>query len=274
MDKGIPGASAPSPKKDKKKQNKRPNGQFRRAVMMHLLIALGAFITAGLFLFVVVDQLVMPIMLKTGHEITAPSIVGMPIEDARHTLTERGFRFMVDSTEYNVSYPKDTIAFQYPSPGTKVKPGRRFRVIVSLGSKPVTMPDVVGKSRRDAELAIKASGLALSRLEWVHSNDYLKGIIARQEPPGGEMVAENTEVVFYISDGLPVMDLVMPPLVDLGLSAALDTLSAYGFDPDKVNIQKEEAPELLPETVIDQHPDAGTPTNTDSIVDLIVSKSN
>ena len=54
-----------------------------------------------------------------------------------------------------------------------------------------------------------------------------------------------------------VMDIVMPSLVDLGLSAALDTLTVLGFDKNMIHIQREEAPELLPETVIDQHPDAG-----------------
>ena len=274
METPTPEMPVPPAKKGTNKKKKRGNNKFRKALLKHLAIAGTAFVTAGLLLFVIFDQLFMPIMLKSGIDLTAPTIIGMPLEEARGLLTERGFKFMIDSTEYNVSYPKDTVAFQYPSSGTKVKPGRRFRVIVSLGSKPITMPEVVGKSRRDAELALKASGLALTRLEWVHSNDYLKGIIARQEPAGGESIPENADVVFYISDGLPVMDLVMPSLVNLGLSAALDTLTTRGFDENKVNIQQEEAPELLPETVIDQHPDAGTPTNTDIVIDLIVSKSN
>ena len=59
----------------------------------------------------------------------------------------------------------------------------------------------------------------------------------------------------------------------MGLSTALDSLVACNFDTTRVNIQYEEAPELLPETVIDQHPDPGTPTNTDVTVDLVVSTS-
>ena len=135
------------------------------------------------------------------------------------------------------------------------------------------MPNVVGKPRRDAELEVKRYGLKLVKSQWVRSNDYLRGIIARQNPEGGEEIPENTEVILYISDGSPETDVIMPNLIELGLSAALDTLKAYGFNLSNVHQQTEEAPELLPETVIDQHPDPGKPTNKTFEINLIISTS-
>ena len=132
---------------------------------------------------------------------------------------------------------------------------------------------MVGLSQRDARLKINRYGLDIARHEWVHSDDYVRGMVARQEPEGGIAIPENAEVVLYISDGLPETNVVMPRLIELGLSAALDTLLLYGFNLERVRTHTEDAPNLLPETVIDQHPDPGADTNTDTEVDLIISAS-
>ena len=206
-------------------------------------------------------------------EIEAPNLIGKTVEEAKKISRNINSKLLADSTSYNSNFPENTIFHQYPARGTNIKPGRSIRVIVSLGARPITMPDVVGKPRRDAELEVKRYGLKLMKPHWVHSNDYIKGIIARQSPEGGEEVPEDTEVILYISDGIPETDVIMPNLIELGLSAALDTLKVYGFNLSNVHLQTEEAPELLPETVIDQHPDPGTPTNNNTEIDLIISPS-
>jgi len=65
----------------------------------------------------------------------------------------------------------------------------------------------------------------------------------------------------------------MPNLIELSLSAAKDTLRTYNFNLNFLEIHYENAPELLPETVIDQNPDPGTLTNTNSVITLDVSKA-
>ena len=242
-------------------------------LMKHFVLAGLAFLFAGLLIVITMDRVIIPLVLKSGSEIDAPYLIGKTVEEAENIIKDNKFELLADSTEYNSNFPVNTILYQYPGQNTKIKPGRRIRVIVSLGSRPVKMPNVVGEPRRDAELIIKALGLDLVKQEWIHSNDFIKGIIARQYPEGDQDVPENTEVILYISDGMPETNVIMPSLIELGLSTALDTLISYNFDTTKVNIQYEEAPELLPETIIDQHPDPGTLTNTDVTVDLIVSTS-
>ncbi len=65
----------------------------------------------------------------------------------------------------------------------------------------------------------------------------------------------------------------MPDLTNLNLSAALDTLRANGFNTARVRIQREEQPDLLPDSVIEQYPDPGFPANTNDEVVIIVSTS-
>lgn len=247
---------------------------FRIPLVRHLVIAGLAFVCAGLVFLAILDRVVMPIIVRQGSATATPTLIGKPIDVTRQEAQNMGFVVVVDSTEYNERMPENSISFQYPGPGTEIKPGRRIRVIVSLGARPVIMPDVVGKSQRDAELILKSEGLLILQQEWVHSGQYVRGIVARQDPPSGSEVPQTTGVVLSISDGQPVTDTVMPNVIELGLSAALDTLHVYGFADDRIMIQQERAPELLPETVIDQHPDPGTAVSTESTtVDLIVSTS-
>ena len=270
MNQEKPEQGAP-PKRDRRS---RSLGRRIGGVMVkHAILAGAAFICAGLFILMLMDTVVMPFLLKSGTETVTPDLLGVPLEQAEQLTDDLGLRLLPTSSEYNGAYPANTVSFQYPYPGTNVKPGRRVQVRVSLGARPVEMPNVVGRSRRDAELILNPYGLTIDRFEWVHSDEYVRGIVARQEPEGNQKIPENALVVLYISDGLPETNVVMPRLVDLGLSAALDTLRAYRFDMDSVRTHIERAPHLLPETVIDQHPDPGSPTSTETIVDLIISTS-
>ncbi|MFC1650988.1 PASTA domain-containing protein [Candidatus Latescibacterota bacterium] len=261
------------------KNNKKPvkKSLIRRIflfLLKHVFLAGCAFAFAGMLILFTLDQIIFPVILKSGKEVDAPRLIGRSLEEAEELTLKEKFDILADSTEYNNDFPANTVSFQYPAANTKIKPGRRIRVTVSMGSKPVLMPDLTGKPKRDAELVIDGLGFNLASQEWVHSNDYLKGIVARQYPEGNQEVSENVEIILYISDGIPEMDVIMPNLIELGLSAALDTLRAYEFDMSKVDIQTEEAPELLPESVIDQHPDPGTPTSLKNNVVLVVSPPN
>ena len=259
--------------KNVKSKKKRVIGRFFTVLMKHFILAGIAFLFAGLFILLSMDSIIMPLFIKSGSEISAPYLIGLTINDARKNLRRVNFELIVDSAEFNMDFPENTISFQYPAPGNKIKPGRRIRVIISLGTRPISMPDVVGKSRRNAGYVMKALGLNLVRYEWVHSNEYVRGIVAGQLPGEGQEIPENTEVILYVSDGLPVTKFIMPNLIELNYTAAMDSLKTYNFDVSKVNIQREEAPELLPETVIDQHPDPGMSIHINSVIDLVVSTS-
>ena len=215
---------------------------------------------------------VLPFYQKSGIEISTPKITAITLEKAKKNAQRYDMSVVVDSLEYHNSFPKNIISFQYPLHGTLVKPGRVLHVTMSKGSKPVLMPVVVGMPQRDAEFKLKEIGLEIEPVKEIPS-DYIRGIVAGQVPEGGKEVPENTRVVLYISNGLRVTNVTMPNLIELSLAAAKDSLGSYDFNLNFLEIHYEDAPELLPETVIDQHPDPGTLTNKNSIITLDVSKA-
>jgi len=246
----------------------------RRAALFlakHLLLASAAFVVAGMFFILTMDQIVMPLYQRSGKTIQLPDITGMSLPDAERLLRERKLSIRVEKEEYHNDFPAGTIYLQIPSPETPVKPNRRIRVRVSSGARPRTVPDVVGMSPRNARLAIQDAGLFVEEERWIPSNDYPNGIVAAQEPPGEEQVPGNTGIVLLISNGRRVTNIVMPNLVNLSLSAAKDTLRSHNFILSRLRVQKEAQPDLLPDTVIEQFPDPGRPANTSEEVILIVS---
>lgn len=239
----------------------------------HGTLAGCAFLLASITFVLTMDKVIMPLYQRSGREIEAPDLLGVMVDEAKKIASSKKLSLIMEPPKFNNIYPKDTVSFQFPAKGTVIKPGRRILVKISKGPVPMTVPDVVGKSSRDARLAIQAAGLFVSEEAWKPSNDFLYGIVAEQDPKGGEEVPENTGVILYISNGEKETNIIMPDLRKLSLAAALDTLRAYSFDVTRVRMQREEQPDLLPNSVIEQYPDPGLPANTDDEVVLIVSTS-
>ncbi|MCD6308116.1 MAG: PASTA domain-containing protein [Candidatus Latescibacteria bacterium] len=257
----------------KRKRSQKGGLPGRTALFLakHLLLASAAFVAAGTFFVLTMDQIVMPFYQRSEKTIQLPDVTGMSLGDAERLLRERKLSIRVEKEEYHNDFPAGTIYLQIPSPGTPVKPDRRIRVRVSNGARPRIVPNVVGMSPRNARLAVQDAGLIVEEERWIPSNDYPNGIVSAQEPPGEEQVPGNTGIVLLISNGRRVTNIVMPNLVNLGLSAAKDTLRSHNFILSRLRVQKETQPDLLPDTVIEQFPDPGQPANTNEEVILIVS---
>lgn len=244
-----------------------------KLLLKHLLLLAGAFMLAGIVFLVVMDSVVIPLYQRSGSALEAPDLSGMPIDQALAVVDSLRLELLVMEQEFDNNYPAGAVARQMPLPGTIIKPGRRIRVVESLGSRPLTVPDVVGKTPRDARLIIQAAGLHVedNGEVWVPSNEHVLGIITRQYPDANSEVPDNTGMILYISNGRPATDTLMPDLQLLSLSAARDTLIAHRFNLHQLRIQYEENPLLLPDTVIEQYPDPGQPAHTNQEVNLVVS---
>lgn len=258
------------PVKQKAKKN---SGSLLIVLVKHCVLAISAFGIAGIMFLLTMDKIVMPFYQKTGKEIRTPNLIGTDYNDAQTKVRKMHLSVSRDSIEFHNRFPENVITFQYPLPGTWIKTGRRIKVNVSKGAKPLYIPNVIGMSRRDAELRVKKAGFKIGETPSIHSNNYTHGLVAGQDPPGGREVPENTVVVLYISDGQPETNVTMPYLIELSLSAARDTLLSHNFDLGMLQVHYVDAPEMLPETVIDQHPDAGDLTHTSNEVTLDVSKA-
>lgn len=162
------------------------------------IIGISFSLGAACFLLVV-DLLFMPLYLLSGREIVVPDFIGKTWPEA-HTLARKGQVLIArNGKEYHDTVEKEHIAMQRPTAGTRVKPGRRVFVVISKGPESVIVPDVVGKSRRDAELKLREAGLTMGEERVRTSRQFASGVVMRQYPKAGMQVQAGTEVGLHIS---------------------------------------------------------------------------
>jgi len=98
------------------------------------------------------DKIVMPWYVSSEEE-TIPNFIGMHKDEAKKHLERMNLEPIILGPRYDNSNPleKDFILRQRPHSGMKVKHNRRVYLFYSGGDPKISMPDLIGKSQREAE---------------------------------------------------------------------------------------------------------------------------
>lgn len=153
---------------------------------------------------------------------TVQYVVGMKKEEAEEALKNAGFVVELKeepSDDYNEGY----VSAQDPEQGEKIKKGETVTLTVSTGSESVTVPNVAGKTRAEADGAIVASNLSASHEE-EYSSSVGQGKVIRTVPAAGTKVEKNSNVIIYISKGKEVKTTTVPNLEGATEAEALKKL--------------------------------------------------
>lgn len=228
-----------------------------------------AFLGICVILIMLVDKVILPLYTKQGAEVELPDIVEMSARQADSILEDQGFRMIIDDSEYHPVLPESTVVFQKPSPYTKVKRGRRIYVHISAGERKVQVPRVIGVSERDAKLKLHQAGLLTGEVTYRVSN-YPKDVVCDQDIPPNMEVSEKTEIGFNVSLGRTKYDYVVPDVIGIQYSEAVKKIKKEGLQVGTVQYRIQD--NLIPETVIDQQPEAGKKVQAGDSVGLTVSR--
>lgn len=128
-----------------------------------------------------------------------PPIVGQPKSDAQNSLTSLNLQMQVSKSEVNEKYPLDTVISASPAPGQEVKQGGIVVVVLSAGSRLVTVPDLRGKTTDQAKEILSGLSLDLDRVDPVPDSKLAAGLIVRQSPDPKTRVERSTRVNVGIS---------------------------------------------------------------------------
>lgn len=181
---------------------------------------------------------------KEAETVTVPDVTGMSESQAQSSLTSKGFT--IGNTTYDYSddvNPSDVISTS-PAANTSVEKGSSIDLVVSKGSKPVekaTVPNLVGRSREDAEAALNERGLVLGDVSEIYDSNEA-GIVINQSPSSGGSVAAGSTVSITVSKGeKPEEKSTVPNVVGIMESDARSMISEAGLTVS-VNRQADEAP--------------------------------
>lgn len=135
-----------------------------------------------------------------------PDVTNISRNDAENDLKKRGISCYFEE-DYSDDITEGHILSQKPEKGEKVYEDTKVVLTVSKGKKLVTVPEVVGFTKEDAEKKLKELGLNVMVEEEYDDNVEEEKVIS-QSLKKDESVAPNTEIKIVISKGKkPVEDM-------------------------------------------------------------------
>jgi len=175
-------------------------------------IFLKNLIAAILLIVVIIFGLKLYLNVYTHHNEyhLVPDLSKKSFEDAKKILTDRKMNIViVDTVDYNPKFPKYSVVEQNPRKDDKVKVGRKIYVKLNNSAyAKVSLPNIFGKTQRQAVALLKASGLRPGKitkrpyfaevvLYAIHQKDTLKS---------GQKIPKTSVVNLIIGDGKRPVD--------------------------------------------------------------------
>jgi beta-lactam-binding protein with PASTA domain len=258
--------------KSKSANDKQVDGKkqrwFRRPLF---LVPISALLFLVVFYFLLND-VVMPLYVKSGATATVPNVVGMGQNVAMQVLKNAKYEPVQYELRFDDKAAEGTIIRQTPEAGEQTKPGRKVFLIISGGKEMAIVPDLRGKSLRDAKIALLKDNLYIGTTNYSFSDSTPNGIVFSQYPAPGIKISASTKVNITVSQGALVGRVPVPDMRKLTLSAAIAKLNEAKLTLGNVSFQT--SPEGTPGTVIEQYPSPGDLVNENSTVDLFVIREN
>lgn len=218
---------------------------------------------------VVLNSVILPDYTRQGQSRYLMDIRGNSVEKSQELLALEGFVGIVVDSRYSNEIEPGTVLDQYPNPNTKVKPGRTIRLTISEPERMVQVPQLLGQSRRSAELRLQQVGLTIDTVYQEYNPEYPQGTVAWQYPKGGDDMQKGMGVKVTLSLGIPPNFYTVPDLFGMSLTKARSTLAAARLKVGKISYRQNE--DLIPYTVLEQSISANTVINRAAAVDLTVS---
>ncbi len=228
------------------------------------------FFALLLVLFFVCNDLIIPWYVNQGGVVTVPSVVGKTFDEAKTALDSAGLEARKGDVRTDRTRPAGIVIIQNPLPNHEVKRGRRVYLTISGGEQMVTVPNLKGRTLRDARFALEREGLKLGGIEYQPSEQFPANTIIGQKPSAEAKVKRDVYVSVVISQGQPNREVSVPDVVGLTLTEAQEMLGASRLKVG--NITYAAATDVLPNTVLEQFPRKGEIVQFGQQVDLVVVK--
>ncbi len=197
--------------------------------------------------------------------VRCPQLVGSSYEES--TNKYKSINIIISGYDYSDEYAFGVIMHQSEEEGKFLRKSREVNVVVSLGKKTKTLPDIYKMNENNATGIIEAFGLEFV-LQYEYSNNIEKGTVVRTEPKRGSPVDEDTKVTIIVSKGKQPVMVEMPEIVGVSRQDAEKLLKSKGLKLGKVS----SVDSLMPEGyVVEQKIEKGTSVEVNTAVDVLLS---
>lgn len=214
-------------KKDKKKEKKSKNKEKSSAGKKILLGIVAVLLIAGIGVAAFFG-------LADKKDIPVPNFLGMTIEEAEDKAKELEIQVKVGTYEFSDEYDADEIMSQDIVAEELVSKDTVITVNISKGSENGSVPDVVGKSKSEAERIIEEWGFEVGEITEAEGVEE-KGTVLKQDPYAGSNIKYGSVINLVVSDGKGKEIIEVPNLLGMSQQAAKKAIEAAGFQLGRVS---------------------------------------
>ncbi len=174
------------------------------------------------------------VILSAGEEkLFVPDITGSTLEGAEIVLGNNGFILGTVNEAYNESVPLGEIISQDPMVNASMPKGSAINVLVSKGPEIVLsdIPNLVGKTEREAQALLEARGLVIDTVTKVPTGkEDQSGRVVEQSIPEGTEVKEGTKINITVYEYTEVT--IPSNLIGKTASEVVAALKALNLKPE------------------------------------------
>lgn len=169
-------------------------GMTKMAVLLFLLVTTISFATVfGISIY--------ESYFRIPEEVEVPVITGKELAEANDILERVGLHLSIQESRHTNKHPDRHIISQDPAAGRKVRKDRHILAVVSLGPELVDVPELKGKTLREARILLSNSRLRLGKIVYKEEKVGEPEQILEQRPAGGEKVAKGRAVDLQVQKG-------------------------------------------------------------------------
>lgn len=166
-------------------------------------------------------------------------VVNQQWSDASKNLTAAEVPFERHDV-FDDEVPAGNVVRTEPGPGKDLGRFETAKVFVSKGIEMLTMPDLNGKTREEAEALIKETRFDAPHVSEDFHDTVEQGKVFNQDPAPNATVPHNTIVKFTVSKGRQPIS--MPNVVGMSDSVARDMLTQLGLKVDLTETFSDDVP--------------------------------
>ncbi|MET9294491.1 Stk1 family PASTA domain-containing Ser/Thr kinase [Streptomyces sp. NPDC003077] len=246
------------------RQDRRRGGQKKSHTSTILLALAGILVLVGaVFIGKVLFE-------STDHDnqVSVPSLSGKTLAEAKEYGKNGGFKVVKGEDKPCDNVKKGQVTEQDPAVDTKIDKGTEVKVTLCSGPELVSVPSVKGLTEAQAKSELEAKGFTKIETKQVVS-ERDPGTVAEQDPAPGTEKPKDTTITLSIAQATPKKN--VPDVRGHDVNAASKQLTDYGFKVSTT--ERETSDPQQAGKVIEQSPEANTPAEDGTTVNLVVGKA-
>jgi len=188
---------------------------------------------------VLCSNFLLGVITKHGKSIEVPDFTNMTVAEATASARDLGLRIQIYDSTYVRKVARGAVISQNPTAGSPVKSGRRILLTINAkNAKKVSMPDLVGRSLREAKAEINSRGLVLGRL--IYQSDIATDNVLEQQYRGsrirkGSQIESGSKIDLVVGfndqmEGNTDIQTYVPNVVGMKYSRSVDVIHDHSLN--------------------------------------------